>query len=177
MVKLCGIHPVLLWTVLIFGFSGCSSVKTEDATPSANNMSVIFYAGTLAQGGTVCSVAVPDNGNAPICPGVLKMVDEDSCHVSESYCKELGKVYVGQFRSISFKRWQGLRVVCLQTARDVDVLCVQGALSDDNQSYRYIVDMDSVSGYPFFLSPLEVTWWNKDMIGQVAKVRSWRLAR
>ncbi len=37
--------------------------------------------------------------------------------------------------------------------------------------------MKTVSGYPEFLQPLEVTWWNRELLGKITKIKGWKLAR
>ncbi|WP_156177497.1 hypothetical protein [Pseudomonas sp. CCOS 191] len=177
MIELRGIYTALLWAVLVLIVSGCSASKTDDVTPSANDLRVYFYSGLWGGSGLLCSIAVPDNGTAPICPEVLKVVDEDSCHVSEEWCEKQGKEYVPYLLSIAFGYWQGFHVVCLQTAQDVDVLCVDGRLPDDNKNARTIAHMRSVYGFPEFLQPLEVTHWDKQLLGKITKIRGWRFGR
>lgn len=174
--KLCGIHAVLLWTVLVFVFSGCSTPKPEGATPSANELQVVFYTGRFAASGLICRVFVPDHGNAPICPEMLKALAENSCHTSEEGCRREGKEYMLELGSIKFLLWFGFRVICFETDRGEAALCVQGMLPEDNLYIRMIGDMkESVWAYPSLLQPLEITIWNEALFGKVTKITSWKL--
>jgi len=174
-IKLREIQAVL-WVVLIVIVSGCSKVQGVGATPSANDMRVYFYTGLWGASGLLCSVAVPDNGTAPICPEALEAMDEDKCK-SQSECARLGEKYVPDVGSIAFGYWQGFHVVCLESGQDESVLCVQGMLPDDNRREKVIAHMKAVRGYPEFLNPLEVTIWEKEQLGKVTKIRGWRAPR
>ncbi|MBC3455097.1 hypothetical protein [Pseudomonas mosselii] len=174
--KLCGIHAVLLWTVLVFVFSGCSTPKPEGATPSANELQVSFYTGSFAASGFLCRVIVPDHGNAPLCPAMLQALAENSCHTSEEGCRKEGKEYMPELGSIRFLLWFGFRVICFETARGEAALCVQGMLPEPNLFPRMIADIKkSVWEHPNILQPLEITIWNEELFGKITHITSWKL--